>query len=115
MNVKPAQLGTMLQGVRQRRGLTQAELARAAGMKQGSLSLLEGGQRLPSLPNLLRLSDALEVSVDYLLGKGESPSYKGRVSEDLAIVLEELPKRDVELLHLLAKELAKRQAEVRGA
>jgi transcriptional regulator with XRE-family HTH domain len=51
------------------RGLTQAELGKRAGMAAASISHFETGQRAPSLESLVRLADALHVSVDTLLGR----------------------------------------------
>ena len=62
-------LGATLRSLRQRRGLTQAELGARADMAAASVSHFETGQRLPSLDSLVKLADALEVSVDTLLGR----------------------------------------------
>jgi transcriptional regulator with XRE-family HTH domain len=59
---------------REQRGLTQAELGAKARIAPGAISHFETGQRLPSLESAVRLADALECSIDYLLGRerGES-------------------------------------------
>ncbi len=62
-------LGPNLKSLRELRQLTQAELGRRAGMGSASVSHFETGQRAPSLESLVRLADALEVSVDVLLGR----------------------------------------------
>ena len=49
--------------------LTQAELAKRAGLQESWISHFEVGRRKPSIRNLLKLSDALNVSADYLLGR----------------------------------------------
>jgi transcriptional regulator with XRE-family HTH domain len=59
---------------RERRGLTQAELGARAGIAPGAVSHFETGQRLPSLESLVKLADALECSVDSLLGRALSGS-----------------------------------------
>lgn len=51
------------------RGLTQAELGIQAGIAAASVSHFETGQRSPSLDSLVKLADALAVSVDVLLGR----------------------------------------------
>lgn len=51
------------------RGFTQGELGARAGMAAASVSHFETGQRVPSLDSLVKLADALEVSVDALLGR----------------------------------------------
>jgi len=58
-----------LQSLRELRGLTQAELGRRAGIAAASISHFETGQRAPSLESLVKLADALDVSVDVLLGR----------------------------------------------
>jgi transcriptional regulator with XRE-family HTH domain len=58
-----------LKQLRERRGLTQAELGTRASMSAASVSHFETGQRQPSLESLVKLADALEVSVDTLLGR----------------------------------------------
>ena len=50
--------------MRLRRGLTQAELARRAGLSWIYIAKLEGGDRLsPSLPALERIAKALGAKV----------------------------------------------------
>ena len=65
------QLAERLQKLRETRRLTQAELGRKAGMAAASVSHFETGQRTPSLDSLVKLADALDVSVDTLLGRSQ--------------------------------------------
>ena len=57
--------GALLRDARRRSGLTQAELARRAGVTQSVISAYESGARQPSLPTLARLVAAtgLELAV----------------------------------------------------
>jgi transcriptional regulator with XRE-family HTH domain len=48
-------------------GMTQAELAKMAGLKNTSISKFENGEREPSLSNFRKIATALRVSADYLL------------------------------------------------
>jgi transcriptional regulator with XRE-family HTH domain len=64
-----AGLAPTLRALRERREFTQAELGARAAMAAASVSHFETGQRLPSLDSLVKLADALEVSVDTLLGR----------------------------------------------
>jgi transcriptional regulator with XRE-family HTH domain len=61
-----------LAGQRERRGLTQAELGAKAGIAPGAVSHFETGQRVPSIESLVKLADALECSVDSLLGRASN-------------------------------------------
>lgn len=54
---------------REMRGLSQAELAKRAGLQDSAISHFETGTRKPSFDNLRRLADALDVTTDYLLGR----------------------------------------------
>jgi transcriptional regulator with XRE-family HTH domain len=68
-NVSPKKLSTMLRTLRGKKGLTQEQVARAAGVTRFYVSQLEGGLRKnPSLPVLKRLAKALGVPVTELLG-----------------------------------------------
>jgi transcriptional regulator with XRE-family HTH domain len=61
--------GANLQTLRELRKLTQAELGARAGIAAASISHFETGQRMPSLDSLVKLADALSISVDALLGR----------------------------------------------
>jgi len=56
-----AKLGPTLRELRESAGLSQAELARKAGVGKSQLSKYESGKELPKLPTLARLFRVLEV------------------------------------------------------
>jgi len=58
-----------LKAFRELRGLSQAKLGRLAGIGPASVSHFETGQRVPTVESVVRLADALRVSVDALLGR----------------------------------------------
>jgi transcriptional regulator with XRE-family HTH domain len=60
-----------LHAAREARGLSQGELATRAGVPPSSISHFETGSRMPSVGNLRRLANALDVSADFLLGRVE--------------------------------------------
>lgn len=60
--------GTMLKQLREKKGLTQVELAKKARVTQAYIAKLETGDKTnPSLVILQRLAKALRVSVTELL------------------------------------------------
>ena len=63
-----------LQAMRTRRNLSQDELAKRAGLQATAVSHFETGTRKPSFDNLRRLADALETTVDYLMGRTNDPA-----------------------------------------
>lgn len=68
----PATLGARVADLREKRGLKQQELAKNAEMSVTFISEVENGHRKPGADALMRLADALETTLDYLV-KGELP------------------------------------------
>ncbi|WP_327043611.1 helix-turn-helix domain-containing protein [Microbispora sp. NBC_01189] len=56
-------LGQAVYNRRTALGLSQAELARHAGMTQPQISNIEGGDSVPTLPLLTRLASALDAAL----------------------------------------------------
>ena len=73
-------LGERLSMARERRGLTQEDVAQRAGLPRQAISRLERGERIHVRSDVLgRLAVALAVSADYLLGLDtpEQPTSNG--------------------------------------
>jgi len=68
-------LGRGLELVRRQRSLSQADLARLAGVTASAISQAEAGRRGLSLDTLLTLSERLGVTIDELLGGVGGPGY----------------------------------------
>src|ERR1700722_15806739 len=64
-----------IRSFREMRALTQAELGQRAGIAGASISHFETGQRIPSLASLVKVADALDVSIDTLLGRATVDSH----------------------------------------
>ncbi len=85
-------VGDLLRGWRQRRRLSQLDLALDAGVSARHLSFLETGRARPSREMLLRLAERLDVPLrernELLLAAGFAPAYarRGLDSPDLAVV-----------------------------
>lgn len=62
----PTDFPAALKREMERRGLSQSELAKLAGVSQGAVSMWLGGTREPGASALFRLADALGVKVDRL-------------------------------------------------
>ena len=58
-----------LRKFRRLRGLTQAQMGARATVGPASISHFETGQRTPTIETLTKLADALNVTVDALLGR----------------------------------------------
>lgn len=53
---------------REKKGLSQSELAKISGLHPSTISHFESGQREPCIRNVKKLCSALLCSSDYLLG-----------------------------------------------
>src|ERR1700752_2287290 len=95
--MEPAQL---LRSVRQRRGLTQAQLARRAGASQPVVSAYEHGRRDPTFRTLERLIEAAgeRLQIGAALAPGGPPPARGadehgRRLVDVLLLAEAMPAR----------------------
>jgi transcriptional regulator with XRE-family HTH domain len=66
-----ANTGDRIRAIREKRGLTQDQLADKAKISTGFLSDVENSKRNVSSENLLKIANALGASADYLL-RGET-------------------------------------------
>jgi transcriptional regulator with XRE-family HTH domain len=83
-----------LRTAREKRGLSQSQLAEKARLPASSISHFESGARKPSFDNLRKLANALDVSTDYLLGRVDQMDSIG-AAERIHRNLENLSARDV--------------------
>ena len=61
--------GENLKKLRKRANLSQNELANLLGINQYNISFWEIGRSEPNIEQLIKLSEILNVPIDYLLGK----------------------------------------------
>lgn len=67
-------LGARLRTIRKKRGLTQAGLAKQAGVSITTVQRAEWGTFEPRVESVMKIANALQVSVDWMLmGKGKEP------------------------------------------
>lgn len=95
-----------LRTARESKRLSQTDLAKRADLQPSAVSHFETGRRLPSFENLKRLADALNVTIDYLLGRAEEPRTSGPVVEELFRDFAQMSAEDQENLVRFAKMLA---------
>jgi transcriptional regulator with XRE-family HTH domain len=94
-----------LKNIRATRGLTQNELGDRAGLPTSSIAQFETNARKPSFDTLRKLSKALEVSTDYLLGSVDEPKAP-EAGNVLFRNYEKLSAHDQELLQNIAAMMA---------
>lgn len=89
------------------RSWSQPELARRSSLSNAMVSMVERGERTPSLDALASLATALEVDPSVLLSADESAAMRGdarRLAEELTEL--RLPRADAEAIRRIARALA---------
>lgn len=88
--------GKRMLEARERKGLTQTDLAKLIGGKQTQVATYETGDRYPNTDTLGKIAQALQVSADYLMGLADEPSaiYSG-MNDDLRYILDMLQDSNV--------------------
>jgi transcriptional regulator with XRE-family HTH domain len=100
-----------LKSARQLRKLSQSELADKADLQPSAVSHFETGRRAPSFDNLKALSEALQVTTDYLLGRVDEPGMMGVTADQLFRHAKNMSSNDLDTLTGFAKMLAEKAAE----
>lgn len=89
--------------LREKHGLTQAQLGEKIGLAESTISLYEASKRNPDLDTINLLADFFHVSIDYLFGRTNKPNaanptekIKAAIIDDpeLLIFWNELSQRD---------------------
>lgn len=68
------QFNENLKFARERKGISQKDLAEIIGVAKSTYSLYESGNREPNVQTIKKIADALNVSADELLGIDEEPT-----------------------------------------
>jgi len=106
--------GARVKQLRKQRHWTQKELARKVEIRFQLLNKYEGGQHIPSAETLIRLAEALDTSLDYLLTGNpveDSPLASSRLFQRFK-TLEGLAKEDQDaVITLIDAVIAKHRME----
>lgn len=74
-------VGQTIRMLRKERGLTQETLAEAAELSAPYVSYIESGRKKASLDALIRIAEALQVTVDRLLSQVQGTPHEACVPE----------------------------------
>ena len=92
---------------RKEKGMTQAELAKRLGVSRSTVAMWETDGSQPDNEMLIKIANALGVSIDYLLGR-ETPSddrFEGMDAQEILEFLANSP--DGRVLFSLAKDASR--------
>lgn len=97
LNKIAEQIGHIIRKYRLDNNLSQKDLGQIIGVSSATISVIETGKNLPTLEQLIALSDYFMLSYDYLLAIKDSSE-----NSDF-IEVRDLSKRDVEILRSMAE------------
>jgi len=101
--------GERLRETRKKRGISLTELAKRLNVAPITVSRWERDQREPDLETLQKLSEILDVSIDYLLGKEEGVKIATSLPYgDLSDLPEEAIKSIEEFIDFVRKKYGKK-------
>ena len=64
-------IGTRIRELREKKRLTQPELAEIIEIKRPSITAYESGNQLPPVDTLIKIADNFNVSLDFLTGQDQ--------------------------------------------
>lgn len=99
-------LGKRIKQSRENKHLTQEKLAEMIGLSTFYISRLENGCKTPSLDTIIKISNTLEVSIDYLLANNLLTS-KEYLKGDIASLLSNCSIKDMSLILTVAEAIIK--------
>lgn len=65
--------------------ITAYKVAKDTGISQGLCNEYKNGIKTPTIENLIKIADYLDCSVDYLLGRTDTPNMSNRVDNSVLI------------------------------
>lgn len=97
------QFGQRLKEIRLSRGMSQQDLANKISTSKSVISGYESGRNDPAQSVVIKLADALDVSINYLMGQNNEKYHKPLENENddfvvLARNLEELTEDQINLI-----------------
>lgn len=83
-------LGNTIAYLREKRGLSQASLAKDLNISQASLAMYETNKRKPNVEMLDSIANYFGVTTDYLLGRTPTPEFTAKDERDIQKVVGDL-------------------------
>ena len=79
-------IGKRIKSAREKKGLTQEQLAEQVNLSPMHISVIERGNKLPRLETLIKIANVLDVSADTLLQDVVNNQIKLRTSESSNLI-----------------------------
>jgi transcriptional regulator with XRE-family HTH domain len=110
-----SKVGDRIKQLLDTRGLTQAQLSTKSGLPPATISHFITGLRTPGTSSLRKLSDALGVTVEYLLGITEEPKIAGDEAKVIFRNAQQLSEESLKTLASFSQMLIDQAAKKKDA
>lgn len=100
-------VGLKIKNAREKKNLTQENLAALVNLSTTHISVIERGIKVPKLDTFVAIANALDVSADELLVDVVKDSVMG-VSNELSKAISDLPKREQKRIMDVVKVLVEK-------
>ncbi len=98
-------LAERIKELREKKDLSQKQLAEIMHISQSSISEYESGNQQPPIEMLMQLADFFDVNIDYLLGRTNISISLNRLTEKISTRSGEIPVNDLFTLNNNEKEI----------
>jgi len=105
--------GKIIADLRDKKGWSQTDLADKSEVSRVMIGKYERGEAVPSIDAAKKIADALEVSLDYLVGEGMNAKFDKKTLkrlEDLELLEEEKKKVLYDLIDTYIRDAKARKA-----
>lgn len=102
-----ARIGARVKAYRTKQNMTQQELAVRADLSLPHISKIESGKAAMQIPTVLRIAEALQVSLDELL-RPNIPQVKGIYRTEFAELLDDCSPSEIESILTVVREFKAR-------
>lgn len=107
------QYGNRIATLRDKKALTQEELAKKLGISRAALSHYEKNRREPDYETLTKIADLFQVTIDYLLGRTNDPNMI--LDDDVKQFVDQLELSDDEIMEKFALTIDGRRLSLEEA
>ena len=102
MAINYERIGRQVQQIRKRKGLSQADLAEDTGMSVAYISHIETGIKKASLESVVKIANALGVTVDQILS-GNQTNNRAEYQSELGELMKDCSGYERGVIHDIAK------------
>ncbi|ADQ06159.1 transcriptional regulator, XRE family [Caldicellulosiruptor hydrothermalis 108] len=100
-------VGKRIKELREQCGLSMSKLAKIAGVGQSTLSYIENGERSPTIDVIMKICNALGITLVEFFGGEEKTHLESPKVRELLVYAQKLSEKELEYLCRFLEEVSK--------